>query len=93
MCSSLGLFFLCVGCPFCFPLYRMRVVCQGYVVRMWSSVCLTITVMWDLIKQRIRCQLSSPKVVIYFQLDDGHTTETCSYVYISDILTYDSDVA
>jgi hypothetical protein len=39
------------------------------------------------------CQLSSPKVVIYFQPDDGRTTETCSYVYISNILTYDSDVA
>jgi hypothetical protein len=34
-------------------------------------------------KQRIRCQLSSPKVVTYFlQHDDGRTTETCSYVYI-----------
>jgi hypothetical protein len=44
-------------------------------------------------KQWIRCQLSSPKVVIYFQPDDGRTTETCSYVYISNILTYDSDVA
>jgi hypothetical protein len=28
-----------------------------------------------------------------FQPDDGRTTETCSYVYISNILTYDSDVA
>jgi hypothetical protein len=27
-----------------------------------------------------------------FQPDDGRTTETCSYVYISNILTYDSDV-
>jgi hypothetical protein len=27
------------------------------------------------------------------QPDDGRTTETCSYVYISNILTYDSDVA
>jgi hypothetical protein len=44
--------------------------------------------------QRIRCQLSSPKVVIYiFQPDDGRTTKTCSYAYISNILTYDSDVA
>jgi hypothetical protein len=43
--------------------------------------------------ERIRCQFSSPKVVIYFQLDDGGTTETCSYVYISNVLTYDSDVA
>jgi hypothetical protein len=25
--------------------------------------------------------------------DDGRTAETCSYVYISNILTYDSDVA
>jgi hypothetical protein len=39
--------------------------------------------MWDLIKQRIRCQLSSPKVVIYFHPDDGRTTEICSYVYIN----------
>jgi hypothetical protein len=28
-----------------------------------------------------------------FQPDDGRTTETCSYVYISNILIYDSDVA
>jgi hypothetical protein len=42
---------------------------------------------FSLIKQRIRCQLS------IFQLYDGRTTETCSYVYISNILTYDSDVA
>jgi hypothetical protein len=28
-----------------------------------------------------------------FQPDDGRTTETCSYVYISNILTYDSDIA
>jgi hypothetical protein len=27
------------------------------------------------------------------QPDDGRTTKTCSYVYISNILTYDSDVA
>jgi hypothetical protein len=27
------------------------------------------------------------------QLDDGRTTETCRYVYISNILTYDNDVA
>jgi hypothetical protein len=27
------------------------------------------------------------------KLDDGRTTETCSYVYMSNILTYDSDVA
>jgi hypothetical protein len=26
-------------------------------------------------------------------VDDGRTTETCSYVYISNILTYGSDVA
>jgi hypothetical protein len=25
--------------------------------------------------------------------DDGRTTETCSYVYISNILTYDSYIA
>jgi hypothetical protein len=37
--------------------------------------------------------LMLPKVVIYFQSDDGRMTETCSYVYISNILTYDSDVA
>jgi hypothetical protein len=30
---------------------------------------------------------------IFFQPADGRTTETCSYVYISNILTYDSDVA
>jgi hypothetical protein len=30
---------------------------------------------------------------IRFQHDDGRTTETCSYVYISNILTYDGDVA
>jgi hypothetical protein len=45
--------------------------------------------MRDLIKQRIRCQLSSPKVVIYCQPDDGRTTETCSYVYISNIRCVD----
>jgi hypothetical protein len=28
-----------------------------------------------------------------FQPDDGRMTETCIYVYISNILTYDSDVA
>jgi hypothetical protein len=28
-----------------------------------------------------------------FQPDDGRRTETCSFVYISNILTYDSDVA
>jgi hypothetical protein len=38
-------------------------------------------------------KLSSPKVVIYFKLDDGRVTETCNYVYVSNILTYDSDVA
>jgi hypothetical protein len=44
-------------------------------------------------KQRIRCQLSSPKVAIYFQLDDGRTTETCRYVCISNISSYDIKVA
>jgi hypothetical protein len=44
-------------------------------------------------KQLIRCQLSSPKVEYIFQPEDGRTTETCSYVYISNILTYYSDVA
>jgi hypothetical protein len=58
-----------------------------------TIIRLKITVMWDLMKQGIRCQLSSPKVVICFQPDDGRTTETFSYVYISNILTYDSDVA
>jgi hypothetical protein len=33
------------------------------------------------------------KVVEFHQPDDGRTTETCSYVYISNILTYDSEVA
>jgi hypothetical protein len=28
-----------------------------------------------------------------FQLDDGRTTETYSYIYVSNIQTYDSDVA
>jgi hypothetical protein len=32
-----------------------------------------------LLKQRISYQLSSPKVVKFFQPDDGRTTETCSY--------------
>jgi hypothetical protein len=35
-------------------------------VIVYITSILRITVMWDLIKQRIRCQLSSPKVVIYF---------------------------
>jgi hypothetical protein len=36
--------------------------------------------------------LSSPKVAIYFS-DDGRTTETCSYLYISNISSYDINVA
>jgi hypothetical protein len=48
------------------------------LLRLWDQM------MWVLIR---------PKVVIYFQPDDGRMTETCSYVYISNILTYDSDAA
>jgi hypothetical protein len=44
-------------------------------------------------KQRIRFQLSSPKVAIFFQPDDGRTTETCSYLYISNVSSYDINVA
>jgi hypothetical protein len=33
------------------------------------------------------------KYITTLMPDDGRTTETCSYVYISNILTYDSDVA
>jgi hypothetical protein len=75
-------------CTFCVPLWpeASLSVQLGCSLSVDSPSWLSATI-------SVCCQLSSPKVVYIFQLDDGLTTETCSYVYISNILTYDSRVA